>query len=176
MFTRKVISTEFDKLKHRIVKVLGLGSRDVQTGKEASPFGIDSNPVKDMIAIYAQTSVKGKTFVIGYLNVNQLAAVGEIRLFSTDKEGDLKISVWLKNDGTIEIGGNTKNMVRYQELESGFNALKEDHNKLVDAFNAHMHATAATGPPSTPTPGIGIPAQPSTADISGSKIDEIKTL
>jgi hypothetical protein len=54
--------------------------------------------------------------------------------------------------------------------------LLSDHNDLVNAFNAHMHPTAGTGPPSPPTPGTGIPATPSTASVDDAKINEIKTL
>lgn len=172
----KVDSTSFDSLKRRIAKFLRFGKVDVQTSIETGPFGTDSNPPKGMVAVYAKTESRGKTVILGYLNVNQLAAVGDHRIYSTDSNGGLKAYVWLKNDGTAEILGDGDNMVRYSKLEEAFNQLKSDHDDLVNAFNAHMHATAATGPPSIPTPGSGIPALPSTADISGAKIGEIKTL
>ncbi len=172
----KVISTELKELNQRHIKSLGFGKNDIRTAIQAAPYGVDSNPVKDMIAVYARTSEKGDTVVIGYLNKDQLADVGETRLYSTDANGALKIFLWLKNDGTMQLGGDTKNLTRFQELESGFNQLKSDHNDLVNAFNAHMHPTAGTGPPSVPTPGSGIPAMPSTASIADAKIEEIKTL
>jgi hypothetical protein len=75
----------------------------------------------------------------------------------------------------MEIGGNTNFMARFSELKVGFDQLKSDHNDLVNAFNTHVHATAGTGPPSTPTPATGIPASASTASIDDAKIDEIKT-
>lgn len=176
MILAKVISTEIVTLGRRVIKALLNGRSDVRTGREAVPYGVDSNPVQGMIAIYAPTQVKGKAIIIGYLNNAQLSAIGEFRTYSTDSAGNLKTYTWLKNDGTMEIGGSTKNMTRFQELEQGFNQLKQDHNDLVNAFNTHMHPTAASGPPSTPTPGMGIPANTSSADISGAKIDEIKTL
>jgi len=89
------------------------------------------------------------------------------------KVGDRYIQI--KSD-FIEIGGDTDFMVRFSELETAYNQLKSDHDDLVNAFNAHMHATAAPGAPSIPTPGAGIPAVASTGDISGAKIDEIKTI
>lgn len=171
----KIISSEVQSAV-RIVKFLRYGKKDVQTSDQIAPYGVDSNPIKDMIAVYSQTSEKGETVVIGYINKNQLAAVGEHRTFSTDENGQLKFYVWLKNNGTLELGGSAKHLARYEELKTGFDALKKDHNDLVDAFNTHMHATAATGPPSIPTPGTGIPAIPSTASIDSSKINEIKTL
>ena len=78
----------------------------------------------------------------------------------------------MKNDETIEIGGDTDFMVRYSELESAFNELRDDFNNLVTKFNTHVHPSPAggsTGP--TPTGGT-----PSTADITGAKINEIKTI
>ena len=113
----------------------------------------------------------------GFDNKNQISDVGEKRIFSTDSDGNVVFALHLKNDGTAEFGGNNDFLVRFNELESGFNALKSDLNDLVSAFNSHMHATAATGPPVPPTPiPSQIPATPSTASISGAKIEEIKTL
>lgn len=172
----KVISTELDNLQRRAVKVLRFGKSDVQTADQVLPHGIDSNPVKDMIAVYGQTEQRGETVIVGYLNRNMAADVGELRLYSTDANGQLKIYHWLKNDGTMELGGSAKHLARFEELKSGFDGLKQTVNDLISAFNSHMHATAGTGPPSPPTPGAGIPATPSSASIDSAKIDEIKTL
>lgn len=176
MILSKVISTELAAAGRRIIKALVRGRNDVRTGRQASPYGVDSNPVAGMVAIYSQTETTGKAVIIGYLNPSQLADVGELRTYSTDADGNLMAYTWLKSDGTIELGGNAKNLVRFQELETGFNKLRDDFNAHLDAFNSHVHPTAASGPPSIPTPGTGIPAVHSTADISDAKIDEIKTL
>lgn len=161
--------------KVRKVKFLRMGRSDVRECKESMPFGLDSSPIKGMRAIFAPTPT-GEDIVIGYLNVQQLAKPGETRLFSVDENGSLKTSIYLKNDGTIEFGGSSGNLTRYQELKSGYDELKGDLNKLISAFNTHVHPTAATGPPSVPTPVPNvIPASPSTADISGAKIEEFKT-
>lgn len=173
----KIDTSELNKLKQRVLKFLGWGTKDVQTAIEAGPYGFDSMPVKDMIAVYGRTEEVGKTVIIGYLNKNQLAQLGESRIYSTDDKGALKIDIWLKNDGTMELGGSEGNVARFQELKEGFDQLKDDHNKLVQAFNAHMHPTAATGPPSIATPIPNqIPAVPSNASIDDAKIDEIKTM
>lgn len=169
----KVISTSFDDLQRRIIKVLRKGKSDVQTPMEAAPFGIDSNPIKDMIAVYGQTEEKGKTVIIGYIDKNKLAASGETRLYSTDNNGGLKTYVWLKNDGTMEIGGNTKHMVRYEELQTAFNQLKQDLNTFITIFNSHTHTGVTIGVGSTST--TTTPGTTSSADISPAKIDNIKT-
>jgi hypothetical protein len=168
----KTISTEVDSLQRRITKFLRYGKTDVQTSQQVAPHGIDSNPVKDMMAIYSQTEEKGKTVIVGYINRNVLAAVGENRLYSTDSSGELSTSIWLKADGTIELGGSAKHLVRFEELKTGFDQLKSDFNAFITAYNSHMHPTAGTGAPSPPT----VTGTSSTASIDSSKIDEIKTL
>lgn len=170
----KVISSELDKLKRRIIKVLRFGRSDVRTPLEASPYGIDSVPVKDLIAIYSETGQDGDTVIIGYLNKNRLADIGENRLFSTDENGVLSTFIWLKNDGTMEVGGDTDFMVRFSELETGFNQLKSDLNSLISTFNTHVHPGVTVGAASTL---ITVTVEtPSNADISNAKIQEIKTI
>lgn len=172
----KVISTRIQQGR-QLVKFLRYGNSDVLECVESSPYGIDSNPIRDMVAIYAKTNAVDSDVLIGYINKNRLSEVGENRLFSTDENGELSTFIWLKNDGTMEIGGNTDNMVRFSELQTAFNDLKQSVNDLTTAFNTHTHATAVPGPPVVPTPVPGvIPATPPTADVSGAKIEEIKTL
>lgn len=160
----KIISTTVDNLGMRLPKFLRLGKSDVQTATQAGAHGIDSNPIADMIAVYADTGEKGEKVILGYLNKNQLAEPGEFRIFSVNAEGELQTFIWLKANGTIQIGGNAKNMVRFQELETGFNQLKDDFN----AFLTHVHGGSGTPP--------APPVLPSTASIAGAKIDEITTL
>ena len=161
----KVISTSITNSK-RLVKFLGFGKNDVQEKNESAPFGIDSNPVKDMVAIMVPSSEIGREIVIGYINTNQLAGVGETRLFSTNESGVIQIAIHLKNDGTIEIGGNNDNLVRFTELKAGFEQLKSDFNSLVNLYNLHVHA-------GTGVPTISV-STPSTASINASKINELK--
>jgi hypothetical protein len=170
-----VISNEI-VTRFRKIKVRRLGQNDIQTPTQAAPFGVDSAPIKNMRAIYADTDKKGKPVIIGYINRELIAGDGETRIFSLDENGELATFIWLKADGTMQIGGDADNAVRFSELKTGFDQLKSDHDALVDAFNSHMHATAGTGPPVPPTPGTGIPAMHTTASIDDSKIDEIKTL
>jgi hypothetical protein len=147
---------------------------DVQTSFQASPYGVDSNPIKDMIAVYTATQEKGKTVIVGYINTNQIADVGENRIFSTDSEGNVVMFLHLKNDGTAEFGGDDDFMVRFNELQTGFDELVNDHNDLVQAFNTHVHPGVTSGGASTL---ITIePEVPSSADITPAKIEEIKTL
>jgi hypothetical protein len=171
--TVKVISTRFDELKRLLIKALRSGKSDVVEPKQLAPFGIDSNPIKDMIAVYGATGEKGKHYIIGYVRKDQLAGVGELRNYSTDEDGELKFYTWLKNDGTMEFNGDTDNLVRYAPLEAGFNKLRDDFNAHVQKYNAHGHLGVQPGAGTS-----GIPAlldDPSAATIDAAKIDEMKT-
>lgn len=162
----QILSTAFDDLKRRIPKFKRFGNSDVQTSFEASPYGIDSNPIKGMVAVYSETSEKGKTVVVGYLNKNQLAKPGETRLYSTNDSGELKIYCWLKDDGTIEFGGNTDNLIRYEKLNIALQA-------QVDLLNTELAKIAVVL--NTLSPG-SYTLTPIELDISTAKIEELKTL
>lgn len=174
----KVISTSLDAAKRLVVKILYQGKLtngqgDVRTPIEASPFGVDSNPTEGKIAIYAQSPQKGKYYIIGYLNTDRKALVGETRLFSTSASGDLEMYLWLRNNGFMEIGGDQNHMTRYEGLETAFNQLKANFNTFVSVYNAHTHIVTSPGNPTGPAVAQGAT---SSADISNAKITEIKTI
>lgn len=169
----KVFSSNTNDLKQRLIKVLRMGKGDVQTSIQATPYGLDSNPIKDMIAVYSKTETDGSTVIVGYLNKNSIAAVGELRLFSTDANGVEKFYTWLKNDGTIEIGGNQNFAVKFNELKTEFNKLKQSHNDLLTEYKMHVH-TGGTISGSTGTTTSTLLAN--TSNISNAKNDKIKTI
>jgi len=172
----KVISTEFTDLTQRLVKFFRLGRSDVRTAIEVSPFGVDSNPPGDTIAAYSDTGVRGQSVIVGYVNTNQEAGVGEFRTYSVDSSGTQAFYTWMKADGTMEIGGDTDNMVRYSELETAFNDLKQSFNDHITDYNSHTHIVPQA-PSGTTTSQTPLPTgSPSTADITPARIDEIKTL
>jgi hypothetical protein len=173
----KIISTATDALRRRVPKFLRFGKGDVQTALEVAPSGIDGNPEKDMIAVYAPTSENGKTVIIGYINANQKAEAGELRLFCT-ASGTEKFYVWLKKNGTLELGGATNYAVKFNELKSEFDKLKTDHNELAQKWNAFCTAYVP-GSPST----VGLPptlatssVTPNASDIDLAKNEKIKTI
>jgi hypothetical protein len=150
---------------YRILKVLGYGNTAL-TADECSPAGIDSSPVKNMVAVYSETEEAGDRILIGYFNKNVLAAPGEIRLFSLNPgNGNLSFYAWLKNNGTMELGGNENNIVRYTPLESGLN---EQDNLINTELEKIAIAIGLLG-------GSYVPGTIST-DISTSKINEIKCI
>ena len=160
----RVNATFLGNLKERIVKILVRGKDDVQTSRQVAPHGIDSNPVKDMVAIQAATAIQGETIVLGYINKDMIAEVGELHLFATDDTGAEKIRIKLKADGTAEFGGDTDNLVRYTPLNTELQAFKT-------AMQAELTkiATGITGVSGAYTPGT------LSVDISAAKVEELKS-
>lgn len=160
----KILSTSFDKLKSRVVKFTRFGLNDTQTATEVTAFGIDSNPLENMIAVYAETASKGDTVIIGYINKDQLAAPGEMRLFSKAANGDLKTFIWLKANGKIQLGGDADNAVRYSELKNTVDSINQFLNQQLPLIAAGISTGGGSYSPST-----------ANFDVSAAKIDEIQT-
>lgn len=134
---------------------------------QALPYGVDSAPVREMVAVYANTADMGNSVIVGYVYKDAVAEEGSIRLYSDNGY------IHLRANGNLELLGDSKHMVRYEELETGFNSLKQSVTDLTILFNAHVHVTVTSlGTPTPPTPS----AIPPTATITGAKINEIKTL
>lgn len=176
----RTTATEINSKMQLIIK--SISSRRTYTAPEYGPYGSDSRPTQNTAVAYSTTQIDGGEIIIGCLNKNRKAEIGEHRLFCTDKDGAYKFSLWLRADGTILIGDSdepgdyTNFSVSYNELKSDLDALKQSYNLLVSAFNTHMHATAGTGPPSPPTPIPGsIPVDPNSTDFSNIKNEKIKT-
>lgn len=160
----KFISTELDNAGRRIVKYLRLGKTDVQTSPLAAPFGSDGNPAGNLRAIYVETGVKGETYLVGFINRDLVAEVGENRQFSTDEDGNLIFEARMRNDGTYEIGGSVDNLIRFQKLNTELQGLV-----LALQTELALIATGIAAAGGAYTPGV------LNLDISSAKIDELKT-
>ena len=146
----------------RIVKILRLGRSDVQTSNESMPFGVDANPLKGMTAIQVETGVKGKTIVIGYVNTEQLAKVGEIRIFAADSTG-VKSFVHCKANGNVHVNGEINTAVAFVPLNAVLQKLSVD-------INANLTAIAA----SIATPGLPYAPVPVVIDASPAQVQSVK--
>jgi hypothetical protein len=123
------------------------------------PAGDDSPPLPDDMGFFSDNSQTGGRSCLGSIDqVNEPeAAPGERRLYARDSNGNPIVVVWLKGDGTLELNGDADNAVRYAALETAFNQLKTDF----DNHSGHFW-------PANTSPA------PSTADITGAKVDEVK--
>jgi hypothetical protein len=171
----KVISNEIAN-GFRKPKVRRLGDGDIQTSYQVSPAGIDSAPPDGMVAVFAGTNKSGKPIIAGYLNKDLLAQKGETRIFSVDGDRELSTYIWLKADGTMEIGGDADNMVRFSPLKSAYDELRDDLNDLKQKWNTFASAYVPGGPSSVGLPPTAQTSPVSSASVDDAKIDEIKTL
>jgi len=161
----EVVSSKIED-GQRLIKIIVMGKDDVHEIHQVTPFGIDSNPIKGSKALHVQTLQMGESVVAGTINEATDLAPGEIRIFSTDEDGVEQAHVTIRTDGTIEIGGTAHNMVRYTPLNAGIQQFKADVNVQFGLIAAVLNGLL---------PGSYV-APVLTVDISGSKIDEVKTL
>ena len=174
----KIISTRIESvgsLARRIIKVTRFGNADTMEPWQANNFGIDSNPIAGMVAVYSSTTENGKNVIIGYLNKNQLANSGETRLFSVDANGNLQTYIWLDNTGNILLGGNSDNSVRYSPMAATIQEIQDDIKKIKQVFSATWTPVANDGGAALKVAAATWAATPLTKDISNSKINNIKT-
>lgn len=177
MITFKVLSSRISQGK-RLLKGLLFGTNDIREKNVSAPFGDDSNAPEGMIAVYSPTNNNSGGVVIGYINIHQLADVGEKRIYSTNEAGDqVSFAIHLRNDGTAEIGGNSDNAVRYSQIELSVNELKDDLNNLKSILNGWVPAPTDGGAAlKTALTAANYPTTPISEDITNAKIEEIKTL
>ena len=122
----------------RILKVLQFG---VKTAKESSPFGFDSQAPEGYTAIYAESASKEEAVVVGYINKEQLAEVGESRMYALGSNGELGGFVYCKGDGTVGLNGFDHSSVRFGPLVEALQA----QNVLINAELAKISAAVAAG-------------------------------
>jgi hypothetical protein len=162
----KVYNTILDTVGRRVVRVYEIGPK---TADQVSPFGDDSNPIQGMDAIYAESSNDGDPVILGYINTKQMAATGEKRLYSikpktTDTPyGTISFYVWFRNNGTLELNGDSDNLIRYAALNT---ALQSEVQRINTELQKISTAIGSLG-------GAYI-VEPVSIDITSSKINEIK--
>jgi hypothetical protein len=121
----KVKSSAIENGK-RIVKVLQFGTK---TAKEVGPFGFDSSAPENWTAIFAETTNKDESVIVGYINKNQLSGIGESRMYSLGDDGSLKAYILCDGKGQISLNGNQFSSVRFENLQTSLNA----QNSLINA-------------------------------------------
>ncbi|ASD51623.1 hypothetical protein [Flavobacterium phage V157] len=149
MITFSKFSDAFIDGGKRILKVLQFGAK---TADEIAPFGIDSNPIKNMTALYVDTTNSGESAVVGYVNESQLSNKGEVRIYSMDENKAVKSFIWVKNDGSIEFNGNGYSMTRFEPLKQGIqikdNLINAELAKIATAIGS-LGGTYVVTPVST---------------------------
>lgn len=176
-----VSNTTLDADGFRTVDVVRMGV-DAQTPDEASPWGVDSNPVNDVGAVFSESVEKGSPVCLGYFIRNKKAAKGETRLFATNSAGAEQTRIWLHADGTVELGGtgdagsNANHAVQYEALKTQFDELNDKFNTLVQKWNAFCNVYAPGSPSTTGSPATLATStvSQSSADLTSAKLTKIK--
>jgi len=120
---------------------------------QVAPYGIDSAPIKDMVAIIMQTAIVGEDVINGYINNTKQAEEGSTRIYSEGTD------IHVRANGIIEIGGNTKFFTTFTELQSALST-------AITQINANFTTLAAA---------LGTTLPPVTLDISAAKTQNVKT-
>lgn len=171
----KVISTRVVD-SFRNIKFLRMGKSDVQETEQIGPHGFDSNPVKDMAAVYAPTLQQGEPVILGYINKKQLdLEPGESLMFATDENGVLQTWIRMRADGTMEVAGDADFMVRFNPLKSVIDEMQNDIGTLKNVFSSWVPAPNDGGAALKAAAATWY-GSPLTQNIDNAKIDEIKTL
>ncbi len=176
----RVTNSSFNKLKQLVIKAIS--ARGTYTAETYAPYGTDARPVKDTTVIYSTTERDGDEAIMGCLNKNLKAEIGEHRLFCTDEQGAFKFSIWLRANGEVLIGDSeipaeyTNFAVLYNESKAEQDKLKATVNDLVNKWNAFC-ASYTPGSPST----LGTPptlasstVTPNTSNFALTKNEKIK--
>lgn len=168
-----IITVNGDIIKRGFRWVKAQFSMDADQAAQVAPFGDDSCPPKGIKGIKSLTDNSSVPVVLGYFNKSIKSAAGEKRFYSVKPNGDEAFYIWLKNDGTCEVGGADDNLVRYSALETAFNELKGKYNDLASKFNTHTHGGVMPGGSLTAVP-VAQSTQ-SSANITPAKISQVKT-
>jgi len=139
-----------------IATLKGSGSNP-ETAQVYGQHGFIGNPPSGTKAIRIRIGnidivLSSNSYKAGY-PLNQ----GESKVYSTDSDGNQQGFINLKNDGTIEINGDTDNAVSYSDLNTALQG-------LASAINSSL---------ATKQDGSGT-AGTLTLDLSAAKVNEVK--
>lgn len=126
MITLAKVRETFVEKGKLIIKSLTL--KGAATAKQVTPFGIDSNPLGNWTAIYADTTNAGEAVILGYINRDCITEQGEIRIYSIGDDQTVKAYVYARKDGVLELNGSDFSAVRYQNLKTQIELLQSQIN------------------------------------------------
>ena len=166
MIGRAIISAWDNSGKTALLQVTGLNGETITGVEFLSPYGFEARPSVGQAAIVFINGNRDQGIVLAVHDRESRPTidVDESQFYS--KYGGY---VKCDKDGKVQIQGDSDNAVAYTDLKSAFDQLVADFNKLVNTYNFHTHPTAPVGPVSTPSS----PGTETTADMSGSKVEEV---
>lgn len=109
------------------------------------PPGVDSVPIDgNDQGLTIEVGTSGKTAFIGTHPV-PVAEKGEIRIYSRDEDGNLKASVYCKNNGDIEVVAKDSGKVRVQNDSESLKTLMNDLITQIKAITTTAPASVTGG-------------------------------
>jgi len=137
MITLAKVRETFVEKGKLIIKSLTL--KGAATAKQVTPFGIDSNPLGNWTAIYADTTNAGEAVILGYINKDYITEQGEIRIYSIGDDQAVKAYAYARKDGVLELNGSAFSSVRFQNLKIAV----DNNDTLINAELAKISAAIA---------------------------------
>jgi hypothetical protein len=138
MTTLGKVKETFIEKGRLIIKALTMGG--ASTAKQVSPFGIDSNPLRDLTAIYAETTNVGEAVILGYISKEYITEQGEIRIYSIGGDLSVKAYVHAKRNGDLALNGDDFSAIRYENFKTKIDLLQQDINTQLGLISAGIIA------------------------------------
>lgn len=137
----------------KLTDVVPLGSAD--NYQRGQPFGFVSTPVKGVRAFFSNLlgSALAPVIVAEIHKTRPAPAAGEVTVYSTSPDGaTVKVSIALKNDGTLVVTTPVKVQVVAPDVELGDGTLEKVLNgeTFQTFFNQHKHVCGVPGSFSMP--------------------------
>lgn len=134
----------FSKIKSSVIeagkRILKVEQFGAKTAKESYPFGFDSSAPEGFTAIFAETTNKDASVIVGYINKNQLATIGESRMYAVDPSGEVVGFVYARASGVLELNGSAFSSVRFQSLKIAIDnndaSINAEFSKLATAITS----------------------------------------
>jgi phage gp45-like len=170
---------EIDSSDEDVIKVsVNKTTKNVREVTDYVPYGIDSRPVAGLKVVLLSLREKAHKILMGIRRkpTDRVSKPGETRLYSAsgsqvflNEDGEIVIEtsggaiITMANDGNIELNGNTKSAMTFQDFETVWDA-------YIIHYEAHTHSNGNLG---TPTGSIITPLAPTDKDMSDAENDKV---
>jgi hypothetical protein len=148
-----------DTVRMLQVQLLGDSPETIEwfdiTGEDTAPINGDKVVILEVAKNY-KIAVATKDLIVAAVNA------GEKKFYSRDSTGAVQATIYLKDDGNVQLNGGLNHAVQYE-------ALLIEFNKLKATVNTHVHTGGTLGGGLT-----GILTVPDTSDITLTEINDIE--
>lgn len=145
------------------------GDVDTVTASQFGPPGYDAPPLPGDVAVIVEGDGTDDDAVVGYIDPRTagVAVPGEQRITARNSDGQVVGVLWLRGDGTLELGLDPTDFVaRASRTDAEILRLSNELAALTTAFNSHTHlyspGPSPPAPTATPLPTAAAPGTPET--------------